>query len=107
MHLLPPPLPGDSGFVFCDFVRVSDAGLRLRRERERAALECAQGAHHEVGAEAGGPIVQNAGGGGEAGRPPAPPPKRAGGPPPPPFPPPHAAPPIPPHDPRVNPRGAA
>ena len=58
MHLLPRPPPGDSRLLFCDFVRIGDTGLRLRRERERAALERAKRAHHEVGAEAGEPIVQ-------------------------------------------------
>src|SRR5262249_32732497 len=58
MPLLPRPLPGDSGLVLCDFVRIGDTGLRLRRERERAALECAEGAHREVGAETSEPIVQ-------------------------------------------------
>src|SRR5205809_423558 len=49
MHLLPRPPPGDSRLLFCDFVRIGDTGLRLRRERERAALERPKRAHHEVG----------------------------------------------------------
>ena len=51
VHLAPGLAPVDARFILVDLAGVGDALRRLRRQRERAALQRADRAQHQVGAE--------------------------------------------------------